>query len=111
MKTHTTEFRADTTTRRALHQQLYTLMGRTVQEVRITRVRRGKGKRWVAMAIGTNGREVPLYESGLHHQAALVLREAFPHADWSIAQNYDVTTGILTKHAAPTPAPLRDGAP
>ncbi|MDX2749591.1 hypothetical protein PV413_03510 [Streptomyces scabiei] len=91
-------------TRSALHQQLYTLIGRTVKEVRITRVRRQGHTRWVAMVIGVNGREVPLYDSGLHHQAAAILRDAFPHADWTAAQNYDVTTGTLTTHAVRRPA-------
>lgn len=90
--------------RSALHQQLYTLTGRSVKEVRITRVRRREGNRWVAMVIGATGREVPLRDGGLHHQAAVILREAFPHANWSIAQNYDVTTGTLTEHAVRLPA-------
>lgn len=97
-------FQARAATRSALHQQLYILIGRSAKEVRITRVRRREGNRWVAMVIGAGGQEVPLRGSGLHHQAAVVLREAFPHANWSIAQNYDVTTGTLTEHVVRLPA-------
>ncbi|CBG73078.1 hypothetical protein SCAB_60591 [Streptomyces scabiei 87.22] len=104
MRTQPKELVADTATRTALHQQLYVLVGRSVQEVRITRVRRPEGNRWVAKVIGVNGREVPLHGSGLHHQAAAILRDAFPHANWSAAQNYDVTTGTLTRHVVRPPA-------
>lgn len=101
--------RASAKTRRALDEQLYTLFGRPVRELRITRVTRPEGKKWVAMAIGTNGKEVPVFDGGLHRQAAHVLRDAFPHANWSRAQDYQVATGVLSEHVVRTPASLRGG--
>ncbi|MEU7403846.1 hypothetical protein [Streptomyces sp. NPDC044948] len=109
MSTAPTEHQADATARRALDEQLYTLVGRAVREVRITRVRRSEGLRWVAMVIGSTGKEVRLYDRGLHHAAAVILREAFPTADWSTAQNYDVRTGTLTRRTTAAPAGLRGG--
>ncbi len=105
----TPTFQAADAARRALDQQLYTLVGRPVREVRLTRVRRSEGLRWVAMVIGLNGKEVPLYDPGLHHTAAVILREAFPGADWSTAQNYEVRTGTLTRRTTAAPAGLRGG--
>ncbi|GAB2714760.1 hypothetical protein [Streptomyces bullii] len=107
MSTTAKEFQAAAATRSALDQQLYTLVGRSVKEVRITRVHWPDGKRWVAMVIGASGREVPLRDGGLHHQAAIILREAFPHANWSRAQDYDVATGVLREHRVRMPACLR----
>ncbi|MEV7684511.1 hypothetical protein [Streptomyces bungoensis] len=107
MSSAATEFMADDTKRSRLKQQLYTLVGRSVKEVRITRVRWPEGKRWVAMVIGSTGHEVPLHDGGLHHQAAIVLRDAFPHANWGRAQDYDVATGVLREHVTPMPATLR----
>lgn len=107
MSTKPTEFQADAATRSALAERLYILVGRSVKEARITRVRWPDGKRWVAMVLGHNGREVPLYDRGLHHQAAIILRDAFPHANWSRAQDYDVSTGILREHLVRRPADLR----
>lgn len=104
-----TEYRADDATRSALAEQLYTLIGRPVSEVRITRVTWSDGKRWVAVAFGTNRKEIPMREGGLHHQAAAILREAFPDATWSRAQDYDVRAGILREHLVRTPASLRGG--
>jgi hypothetical protein len=104
------EHHAAAATRAALDQQLYVLMGRSVKEVRITRVNWPEGKKWVAMVIGIHGREVPLYDGGLHQQAAMILREAFPHANWARAQDYDVKTGILREHIARVPSgPRGDG--
>ncbi|SMF85999.1 hypothetical protein [Streptomyces sp. Amel2xC10] len=102
-----TEFAADAATKRALSEQLYTLVGRPVREVRITRVNWSDGYRWVAMAVGVGGTEVPLRDGGLHHTAALILRDAFPHANWNRAQDYHVATGILREHVVRTPASLR----
>ncbi|MGP4085441.1 hypothetical protein [Streptomyces sp. KR55] len=107
MSSQTSEYQATDDTRTALDQQLYTLFGRAVREVRITRVSWPDGKRWVAMAIGTHGGEIPLHDGGLHHQAAMVLRDAFPHANWSRAQDYDVATGTLREHLVRVPASLR----
>ncbi|MFF3847991.1 hypothetical protein [Streptomyces sp. NPDC002328] len=106
MSATTTRFEADARTRRALDQRLFTLVGRQVKEIRITRVNWPNGKRWVALVIGSTGREVPMFEGGLHHQAAIVLRDAFPHANWSRAQDYDVATGVLCEHVVRTPASL-----
>ncbi|WP_416976657.1 hypothetical protein [Streptomyces sp. T028] len=107
MSTRPTEFTATADTRRALREQLYTLFGRQVKELRITRVTWPEGKKWVAMVIGTHGREVPVRDSGLHHQAALVMGAAFPAANWSKAQDYDVATGVLREHVVRRPAALR----
>ena len=104
-----TTLQAADTVRRALDQQLYTLVGRPVREVRLTRVRRSEGLRWVALVVGLNGKEVPLYDHGLHHSAAVILREAFPGADWSAAQDYEVRTGTLTRRTTAAPAGLRGG--
>ncbi|WP_155054533.1 hypothetical protein [Streptomyces blattellae] len=105
------EFQASAATRSALDERLYILCGRLVKEVRITRVRWPQGKRWVALVIGLNGREVPLHDGGLHHQAAIILRDAFPHADWSRAQDYDVATGVLREHVVALPACLSGDKP
>lgn len=107
MTTETTTHEADEALRRSLDEQLYTLFGRSVKEVRITRVNWPEGKRWVAMVIGTHGREVPVRDGGLHQTAAIVLRDAFPNANWSRAQDYDVATGTLRQHVAPTPGRRR----
>ncbi|MCC9154859.1 hypothetical protein LZP81_31045 [Streptomyces parvulus] len=107
--TKPTELQADDATRRALDQQLYTLVGRPVREVRITRVCRNEGLRWVALVIGLNGKEVRLFDTGLHHAAAVILREAFPDADWSAAQDYTVRTGTLARRSTALPAGLRGG--
>ncbi|MFD4343457.1 hypothetical protein ACFWQ6_01005 [Streptomyces coelicoflavus] len=109
MSTAPRTLQASDTVRRALDEQLYTLVGRPVREVRLTRVRRTEGLRWVAMVIGPNGKEVPLYDRGLHHNAAVILREAFPDADWSAAQDYEVRTGTLTRRTTAAPAGLRGG--
>ncbi|MCI3277473.1 hypothetical protein [Streptomyces cylindrosporus] len=102
------EFQADATTRSLLHQRLYTLFGRRVSEVRITRVTWPEGHRWVAMVLGPGDKEVPpVRGSGLHVQAALVLKEAFPQANWGRGQNYDVTTGVLREHVVRQPASAR----
>ncbi|WP_329214944.1 hypothetical protein OG352_05590 [Streptomyces sp. NBC_01485] len=102
-----TETTASTKARRALSEQLYTLFGRPVKELRITRVTWPEGKKWVAMVIGTHGREVPVFDGGLHQQAAHLLRDAFPHANWARAQDYDVAAGVLREHVVRTPASLR----
>ncbi|MGW6292436.1 hypothetical protein [Streptomyces sp. NPDC055058] len=96
---------ANAATRKALDQRFYTLFGRAVKEVRITRVHWPEGRKWVAMVIGTHGREVPVHGTGLHTQAALVLKDAFPRADWDRAQDYDATTGTLSEHIARMPTP------
>ncbi|MGW6911488.1 hypothetical protein [Streptomyces sp. NPDC054940] len=110
---------ADAVTRDRLRGQLRELTGRVLAEVRITRVRWPEGLRWVAMALAdhrpyaraaTRRREVPLAEGALHHDIAILLRDAFPHADWSVAQDYDVTTGVLREHVVRLPACLRGDA-
>lgn len=109
MSAQPAQHQASDNTRRALDQQLYTLVGRHVGEVRITRVNWPDGKRWVATAFDRQGREIPMREGGLHHQAAIILCDAFPRADWSRAQDYDTRTGILTEHVVRMPASLRGG--
>ena len=109
MSTQAPEMKANAKTRRSLDEQLHTLVGRAVKEVRITRVTWPEGKKWVAMAIGTHGREIPVYDGGLHHQAAMVLRDAFPDANWGVAQDYDVATGVLREHVISIPSSLRGG--
>ncbi|MFJ9114431.1 hypothetical protein ACIRJO_02660 [Streptomyces sp. NPDC102394] len=104
------EFTATEEERRTLDQLLYILVGRSVKEVRITRVNWPEGKRWVTTVFGLNGKEVPLYERGLHKQAAIVLRDAFPDANWARAQDYDVKTGVLREHVVQLPAGLRKAA-
>ncbi|WP_426568147.1 hypothetical protein [Streptomyces canus] len=100
-------FTADAAERAKLRELLYVLFAREVSEVRITRVRWPEGKRWVAMVIGTEGREIPVRDGGLHHTAAIILRDAFPHANWSVAQDYDATAGVLREHTVRMPASLR----
>ncbi|SHI65660.1 hypothetical protein [Streptomyces sp. 3214.6] len=109
MSTQAPEMKASAKTRRSLDEQLHTLFGRAVKEVRITRVTWPEGKKWVAMVIGTHGREIPVYDGGLHHQAAMVLRDAFPDANWSRAQDYTVAAGVLREHVIRTPSSLRGG--
>lgn len=116
MSTATGTTMADPATRDRLRGQLRELTGRVLAEVRITRVSWPEGLRWVAMVLAVNGkaparrREVPLAEGGQHHEIAILLRDAFPHADWSHAQDYDVTTGTLREHAVRLPACLRGDA-
>lgn len=104
------EWTATDSQRRALDQRIYLLIGRSAKELRITRVNWSDGPRWVTTVFGLNGKEVPLWDRGLHLQAALVLKDAFPQADWSIAQNYDVTTGILHPHLPVPPRFIRKAA-
>jgi len=101
-----TTFQADAGARRALHQQLYVLVGREVREVRVARVTWRSGQRWRAMVVGQTGREVPLYEPAMHHLIAQLLREAFPQADWDTAQDYNARTGVLTRHITQLPDAL-----
>ncbi|HEY6116152.1 MAG TPA: hypothetical protein VI172_09360 [Candidatus Dormibacteraeota bacterium] len=111
MSNQTAEFKANAKERRSLDEQLHTLFGRAVKEVRITRVTWPEGKRWVAMVIGTHGGEVPVRDRGLHHTAAMVLRDVFPHANWGVAQDYDVATGVLREHVIRIPSTLGGGRP
>lgn len=111
MSTQAKKLKAEEDARRALDQQLYILVGRTVKEVRITRVRWSGGTRWAAMAIGAGGNEIPLYEHGRAYQAAIILRQAFPDADWSVAQDYDAATGVLSEHVVREPSAVRKRLP
>ncbi|MET7477957.1 hypothetical protein ABZT17_26820 [Streptomyces sp. NPDC005648] len=108
MSSRTSEWTATAKERRALDEQLYTLVGRSVKEVRVTRVNWPKGYRWVTTFFGTNGREVPVFDRGLHHQAAVILREVFPRASWGRAQDYEVATGTLREHVVRLPSALRE---
>lgn len=104
---------AEARTRDALRANLLRITGRTLVEVRITRPRWNDNLHWVAMALTVSRRspavrrEVPLAGGGLHREIGLLLRDAFPHADWSVAQDYDVVDGILTEHVTRVPACLR----
>ncbi|MEU4172883.1 hypothetical protein AB0F46_39125 [Streptomyces sp. NPDC026665] len=99
-----------------IREELHEITGHTLAEVRITRVRWPAGLQWVALPLvarlkPTPGRrEVPLGEAGLHQTIAHLLRNAFPHADWSHAQDYDVTTGVLREHTPRVPSCLTSDA-
>lgn len=97
-----------------LRRTLLDITGQELVEVRITRPRwNDDNLHWVAMALtagrqpGAAPREVPLTEGGHHRRIGLLLRAAFPHADWSVAQDYDVTAGALTEHVTAMPYCLR----
>src|SRR3546814_721906 len=84
-------------------------------EVRVTCVRWDDGLRWcvVTFAVDPRGparrREVPVPEGRDHHDIATLLRNAFPDARWDIAQDYDVTFGVLTEHITLVPGALLGG--
>lgn len=88
--------------------QLRAITGRDVSEVRVTPVGDGNATAWCAMALGTDRREIPL--PGRSREVAALLRESFPAARWSVAQDYDVAAGVLTEHVVRVPACLLDGA-
>lgn len=102
----------DTSRRLAIRNDLRRITGRLLAEVRITRVRWDNGLRWVALALTVDPqppfghREVPLADGSQHKRIALLLRDAFPHANWAVAQDYDVATGVLTEHVVRIPACL-----
>ncbi|MGW0993482.1 hypothetical protein ACWD5V_09260 [Streptomyces sp. NPDC002523] len=104
---------ANKRTRRALRDNLWRITGRNIAEVRITRVRWDDGLRWCALALTVDPqppfghREVPLPDGSQHREIALLLRDAFPHANWARAQDYDVETGALREHVTPMPECLR----
>ncbi|MFF9310150.1 hypothetical protein ACF1BS_04485 [Streptomyces sp. NPDC014748] len=111
------EHRASRRGRRALARTLRAIMGRDIAEVRITRVRWDDGAHWVALALAVDPqppfghREIPLADGSLHREIALLIQNAFPGADWSVAQDYDVTTGVLREHQVHLPACLRGEQP
>ncbi|MFF9097614.1 hypothetical protein ACF1AX_31390 [Streptomyces sp. NPDC014802] len=102
----------DTARRQAIRDELRRITGRYLSEVRITRVRWDNGQRWVALALTVDPqppfghREIPLSDGKKHKKIAVLLRDAFPHANWAVAQDYDVTTGVLTEHIVRVPACL-----
>lgn len=105
----------DASRRRALRDSLRRLTGHDLAEVRITRVHWDNGLRWVALALADHQpyptalarrREIPVIGSQ-HREIARLIRDAFPEADWSRAQDYDVATGTLTEHQVQVPACLR----
>lgn len=104
---------AQESARLALRDSLRRITGRDVAEVRITRVRWEDGLRWCSMVLTVDRqppfghREVPLAEGHQHHTIALLLRDAFPHANWATAQDYDVETGSLHEHIVRLPECLR----
>ncbi|MGW3152712.1 hypothetical protein [Streptomyces sp. NPDC001089] len=100
--------------RARLQRTLSAITGRALVELRVTRLRWSDGGvHWVAMALVAAGRddaarrELPLAGGGLHQELARVLRDAFPRADWGVAQDYDVTAGVLTEHVTHMPMCLR----
>jgi hypothetical protein len=114
MSAHTEQLNA--TAVRRVRERLYDITGLTLAEVRITRVRWPEGLRWVAMTLAAHPtaarkhREIPITEAGQHKTIALLLRDAFPHANWSRAQDYDVTTGLLREHTPRVPDCLMSDA-
>ncbi|MGW1796870.1 hypothetical protein ACWCQN_12875 [Streptomyces sp. NPDC001984] len=108
-----TEHVADAVTADFLKRELVRITGRTLAEVRITRTRWDDGSHWVAMALTVDRqapwdrREIPLTEGAQHHEIAILIRDAFPHANWARAQDYAVATGILSEHLVRLPACLR----
>ncbi|MGV4984560.1 hypothetical protein ACVB8X_14155 [Streptomyces sp. NRAIS4] len=111
------EHTADESKRLVLRDDLRRIIGRAIAEVRITRVRWQDSLRWVALALSVDPkppfghREVPLTDGDQHREIALLLRDAFPHANWSVAQDYDVETGTLREHVTPLPECLRGDEP
>jgi hypothetical protein len=105
MSTATASTTANTVTRDRLSGRLREITGHVLAEVRVTPALYGGGNVWCVMALDRRRREVPL--PGLAVDIALLLKRAFPRADWDRAQDYDVTTGVLTKHLTLLPACLR----
>ncbi|MFF9238437.1 hypothetical protein ACF1AY_16095 [Streptomyces sp. NPDC014776] len=105
-------FTLDTVRRTAVRDELRRITGRQLAEVRITRVRWDNGLRWVALALTVDPRaqhryrEVPLADGSQHKRIARLLRDTFPHANWAVAQDYNVTTGVLSEHIVRVPACL-----
>ncbi|MEU3899789.1 hypothetical protein [Streptomyces sp. NPDC045251] len=108
----TTEHTADTDTRDRISAELRRLVGRPLAEVRVTRVQWPEGKRWVVALFHVdksapwNRREIPVPAGRLHRVIALLIRNAFTHAHWGRAQDYDVATGVLTEHVVRMPSCL-----
>jgi hypothetical protein len=92
-----------------LRTHLHAAAGRPVAEVRVTHHRRADARLYCVMALSADRREVPL-PKGAAKLISDALRSAFPHARWSRAQDYDVTTGVLVEHLTLLPACLRGGA-
>jgi hypothetical protein len=107
------EHTAPEATRLALRDSLRRITGQSLAEVRITRVRWQDGLHWVALALTVDRRhpfwhrEVPLSDGSQHREIGLLLRGAFPLADWNVAQDYNVETGVLREHIPPVPECLR----
>ncbi|MFJ4365118.1 hypothetical protein ACIP4S_13300 [Streptomyces chartreusis] len=80
-----------------------------VTEVRITPARYGNGTVHCAMALASNRREIPL-PGAVRKEVVDLLNSAFPGADWSRAQDYNVTAGVLSEHVVRLPACLRGDA-
>ncbi|MFE6362921.1 hypothetical protein ACFVP3_23345 [Streptomyces sp. NPDC057806] len=103
-----TQHRASTTSRERVRRDLAVIAGRELTEVRITPALYGGGLSFCAMALDGQHREVPLPR--IQHAVADRVRRAFPRADWSRAQDYDVTSGVLTEHVTRLPACLTGDA-
>lgn len=104
-KTASTEHTVDASTRLVLRDDLRRITGRILAEVRITPALYGGGTGFCAMALDDRRREVPL--PGVQQAVADRVRRAFLRADWSRAQDYNVTTGVLREHVVRLPASLR----
>lgn len=66
----------------------------------------GHRRLWTVLAIGLDGREVPL--PGRMIPVINLLRRTFPLAEWGRAQRYRVRTGVLTRYTPRQPECLRN---
>lgn len=82
--------------------------GSPVREYRITPQQWEQRTVFCVMAIGWSWREIPL-PKGAAQAISVTLREAFPDALWSRAQNYTTANATLREHTPPVPSFLRRG--
>ncbi|WAZ20232.1 hypothetical protein STRCI_001333 [Streptomyces cinnabarinus] len=108
-KTASTDHTLDDSHRLVLRDDLQRITGRILTEVRITQTLYGGGIAYCAMALDEQRREVPL--PGIQRDVVDRVRRAFNRADWSRAQDYNVTVGVLREHVVRRPACLRGDAP
>lgn len=107
--------RLDDAAREHLRERLRVITGRVLAEVRITSVRWDDGLRWCVTPLAVDRRsparrrEVPVPQGRDHHDIATLLCNAFPDAGWDVAQDYDVTFGVLTEHITLIPSVLLGG--
>ncbi|MFE4658107.1 hypothetical protein ACFRFJ_15655 [Streptomyces hydrogenans] len=99
--------KAPARSRRRITELLDQLVGQPIAEVRITPVRGGVSPMCV-MLLSPERKEIPLPKGG----AAKICRgltAALPKANWGVAQDYDTSTGQLTRHIFAIPAALQGG--